>query len=51
MGGLASDCSCLRAPVAVGLGPGAGWACACSLAVPWGAWLALLGANRRPLAP
>ena len=38
-----------------GRGPGAwagaGWACACLLAVPWGAWLALLGANRRPLAP
>ena len=29
------------------------YACPCllQLAVPWGAWLALLGANRRPLAP
>ena len=44
---------CLQLPAgpggrAWGLGPGAGWACACLLAVPWGAWLALLGANRRP---
>ena len=49
---------CLQLPAgpggrgrAWGLGPGAGWAWACLLAAPWGAWLSLLGANRRPLAP
>jgi hypothetical protein len=40
-----------RGPRWPGLGSGPGWACGYLLAVPWGAWLALLSANRRPLAP
>ena len=51
---LATSCTLpAHMPWCLGLGyqSGPGWACGCLLVVPWGAWLALLSANQRPLVP